>query len=92
MQESKANKEGETMPEKLAVINASLGSHEGKDGKKHAVYRTVGELFKHTDGRCFLKMSAYFDYGRLKVAEGHDAFFLEVKVPDKAILALLNKE
>lgn len=70
------------MTEKLAVINASLGKYTDKDGKERAKYQEVGTLFRHSDGRCFLRMNAYFDYGRLNVKEGNDAFFLEVR-PDE---------
>ena len=80
------------MSEKLAVINASLGKYTDKDGKERTRYQEVGTLFKHSDGRCFLRMNAYFDYGRLNVKEGNDAFFLEVKTETGYVLLLRDKE
>ena len=80
------------MSEKLAVINASLGKYTDKDGKEHAKYQEVGTLFKHSDGRCFLRMNAYFDYGRLNVKEGNDSFFLEVRTEEGLRLVLRDKE
>lgn len=80
------------MSEKLAVISASLGSYEGKDGKKHTNYQEVGTLFRHTDGRCFLRMNAFFDYSRIRIPEGSDAFFLGVTTPENQVLLLRDKE
>lgn len=70
------------MPEKLAVITASLGSYEGEDGKKHSRPRDVGYLMQHSDGRCYLMMDATFDYGRIPIPPGANAFFLNVRVRD----------
>lgn len=80
------------MTEKLAIINASTGSYEDKDGNKRARHQEVGALWQHNDGRCYLAMSAFFDYGRIAVKEGRDAFFLEVRTPEGKVLCLRNKE
>ncbi|MBQ9527064.1 MAG: hypothetical protein IJR68_05580 [Fretibacterium sp.] len=79
------------MPEKLGVAVASLGSCEGRDGKRHAKTKNVGYLIQHSDGRCYIMMDATFDYGRIPVGPGHDAFFLEVRVPDGLKLELVEK-
>ena len=80
------------MPEKLAVINASTGSYEDQDGKKRTRYQEIGALYRHTDGRCYLMMNAYFDFGRIAIKEGRDAFFLEVRTPENMRLKLVDRE
>lgn len=79
------------MPEKLGTAIASLGSREGRDGKKHANKRTVGYLMRHSDGRCYMMMDGVFDYGRIPVPPGGDAFFLEIRVPDGLRLELVEE-
>ena len=79
------------MPEKIGAVIASLGSREGKDGRKHANKRSVGYLMQHSDGRCYMIMNAAFDYGRIPVPPGGDAFFLEIRVPDGMKLDLVEE-
>ena len=79
------------MPEKLGKAIASLGSYEDKDGKKHTKHKDVGYLLQHSDGRCYMMMNAVFDYGRIPVSPGGDAFFLEIRVPDGLRLELVEE-
>ena len=80
------------MPRKLAVIRASLGWKDGKDGKKHRTLRDVGYLLQHSDGRAYLMLRADFDYGRIPVAPGGDAFFLELRTAPDRELAEVPRE
>lgn len=69
------------MPKQLGKVYASLGSYTDEAGKKHRTMRDVGVLLQHSDGRAYLMMRADFDFGRIPVAPGRDAFFLEVQTP-----------
>ena len=80
------------MPNKLGNVYASLGSYTGEDGKKHRTMRDVGVLLQHSDGRAYLMLRADFDFGRIPVAPGRDAFFLEVQVETGKELILAPKE
>ena len=69
------------MAREVAKVWASLGTRTDSDGKKHRVTREVGKLLVHSDGRAYLMMRADFDYGRIPVEPGRDAFFLDVSLP-----------
>lgn len=69
------------MAREIAKIWASLGKRVDDQGHERRVTREVGKLMIHSDGRAYLMMRADFDYGRIPVEPGRDAFFLEVALP-----------
>ena len=79
------------MARKIGVAVVSLGQYLGKDGKKRANNREVGNVLQHSDGRVYVEIRADFDFGRIPVPSCGDRFFMglclergvEVRVPTR---------
>ena len=80
------------MSKALGKVWASLGTLTDRDGKKRRAMREVGVLLQHSDGRAYLMMHADFDFGRIPVEPGRDAFFLEIRTEEGKELALAQRE
>jgi hypothetical protein len=60
------------MPRVTHEIHATVGQ-SGSGGR---VKRLVGHVFVNQDGRMFIRLDAFFNFGALARKEGADAVFL----------------
>jgi hypothetical protein len=72
---------------KIGEALVSFGSYTGKDGKKHAKNRKLGDVMQHSDGRLYIAADRAFNPGAIPAKEGTDLFFIGLDIPNARVVA-----
>ncbi len=70
----------------MAVIDAELyaavGKYQDKDGKERTKTRKVGAIMTHSDGRRYVQLDPFFNFGAVERKPGSDRIFLSISKVD----------
>jgi hypothetical protein len=72
---------------KIGEAVVSFGSYIGKDGKKYAKNRKIGDIMQHSDSRLYIAADRAFNPGAIPAKEGTDIFFIGLNIPHARLVA-----